>query len=146
MNPRATSIRSSPSTFWAYSKTSTPPGSRSFSRLTIVHCSTSARAESSCSTRDAPLTCPRDSIPDPSKPSLVSRPWVWRQRGVPHEGPTGMTILERALRGIKSDVRAHLLSVFSVGVAFVCLVLTLLVLINVEHVQKRWESIGHLSV
>jgi cell division transport system permease protein len=57
-----------------------------------------------------------------------------------------MTILERALRGIKGDVRAHLLSVFSVGVAFVCLVATLLVLINVEHVQKRWESIGHLSV
>ncbi len=57
-----------------------------------------------------------------------------------------MTTIERALRGIKSDVRAHLLSVFSVGVAFVCLVATLLVLVNVERVHERWESVGRLSV
>jgi cell division transport system permease protein len=57
-----------------------------------------------------------------------------------------MTTIERALRGIRSDVRAHLLSVFSVGVAFVCLVATLLVLVNVERVHERWESVGRLSV
>lgn len=57
-----------------------------------------------------------------------------------------MTTIERAIRGIKSDVRAHLLSVFSVGVAFVCLVATMLVLVNVAHVHERWESIGRLSV
>jgi cell division transport system permease protein len=57
-----------------------------------------------------------------------------------------MTTIERALRGIKSDVRGHLLSVFSVGVAFVCLVATLLVLVNVERIHERWESVGRLSV
>lgn len=57
-----------------------------------------------------------------------------------------MTTIERAVRGIKSDVRAHLLSVFSVGVAFVCLVATLLVLVNVERIQARWASIGQVSV
>jgi cell division transport system permease protein len=57
-----------------------------------------------------------------------------------------MTTIERALRGIKSDVRAHLLSVFSVGVAFVCLVATLLILVNVERIHERWESVGRLSV
>jgi cell division transport system permease protein len=57
-----------------------------------------------------------------------------------------MTTFERALRGIRSDVRAHLLSVFSVGVAFVCLVATLLVLVNVDRIRDRWETIGHLSV
>jgi cell division transport system permease protein len=57
-----------------------------------------------------------------------------------------MTTFERALRGVRSDLRAHLLSVFSVGVAFVCLVATLLVVVNVEHVHDRWQSIGRLSV
>jgi cell division transport system permease protein len=57
-----------------------------------------------------------------------------------------MTTFERAFRGLKSDLRTHLLSVFSVGVAFVCLVATLLVVVNVEHVEERWRSIGRLSV
>jgi cell division transport system permease protein len=57
-----------------------------------------------------------------------------------------MTTFERALRGVRSDLRTHLLSVFSVGVAFVCLVATLLVVVNVEHVHDRWQSIGRLSV
>jgi cell division transport system permease protein len=57
-----------------------------------------------------------------------------------------MTTFERALRGIKSDVKAHLLSVFSVGVAFVCLVATILVLVNVERIEERWASVGQLSV
>jgi cell division transport system permease protein len=57
-----------------------------------------------------------------------------------------MTTFERALRGIRGDLKAHLLSVFSVGVAFVCLVATLLVLVNVQRIQDRWASIGHMSV
>lgn len=57
-----------------------------------------------------------------------------------------MTPFERAFRGIRSDLRTHLLSVFSVGVAFVCLVATLLVVVNVERVHERWQSIGRLSV
>lgn len=57
-----------------------------------------------------------------------------------------MTTFERAFRGVKSDLRTHLLSVFSVGVAFVCLVATLLVVVNVERVHDRWQSIGRLSV
>jgi cell division transport system permease protein len=57
-----------------------------------------------------------------------------------------MTTFERALRGVRSDLRTHLLSVFSVGVAFVCLVATLLVVVNVERVHDRWQSIGRLSV
>ncbi|HMA93242.1 MAG TPA: permease-like cell division protein FtsX [Polyangiaceae bacterium] len=57
-----------------------------------------------------------------------------------------MTTFERAWRGIKSDMRAHLLSVFSVGVAFVCLVSTLLVWVNVDRIHARWESVGRLSV
>lgn len=57
-----------------------------------------------------------------------------------------MTTFERAWRGIRSDIRAHLLSVFSVGVAFVCLVSTLLIWVNVERIHGRWESVGRLSV
>lgn len=57
-----------------------------------------------------------------------------------------MTTFERALRGIRGDLKAHLLSVFSVGVAFVCLVATVLVLVNVQRIQDRWASIGHMSV
>jgi cell division transport system permease protein len=63
-----------------------------------------------------------------------------------HEEQATMTTFERALRGIKSDVRAHLLSVFSVGVAFVCLVATILVLVNVQRIEERWASVGQLSV
>lgn len=57
-----------------------------------------------------------------------------------------LTTFERALRGAKGDLRTHVLSVFSVGVAFVCLVVTLLVVVNVMRVQERWESVGRLSV
>jgi cell division transport system permease protein len=57
-----------------------------------------------------------------------------------------MTTFERALRGMKGDVRAHLLSIFSVGVAFVCLVSTLLVWVNVERIHQRWQAVGRLSV
>jgi len=57
-----------------------------------------------------------------------------------------MNALARAVRAMKSDLEVHLLSVFSVGVAFVCLVAALLVVVNVQHVQDRWQQLGKLSV
>lgn len=57
-----------------------------------------------------------------------------------------MTTLERAWRGGKNDWRLHVLSVFSVAVAFVCLASALLVLVNVNRVQGRWSSTGRASV
>ena len=47
---------------------------------------------------------------------------------------------------MRSDIEVHLLSIFSVGVAFVCLVTAMLVVVNVQHVQNRWQHIGKLSV
>lgn len=57
-----------------------------------------------------------------------------------------MNTLDRALRGVRNDWRLHLLSVFSVSVAFVCLVAALLVVVNVDRVHHRWQDIGRLSV
>jgi cell division transport system permease protein len=57
-----------------------------------------------------------------------------------------MNAFERAFRAMRSDLEVHLLSIFSVGVAFVCLVTALLVVVNVQHVQDRWQHIGKLSV
>src|SRR5262249_54851690 len=52
----------------------------------------------------------------------------------------------RAFRGAKNDWRLHLLSVFSVAVAFVCLTATLLAVVNVDRVRERWASFGRASV
>ena len=57
-----------------------------------------------------------------------------------------MTALERAWRGGKNDWRLHLLSVFSVAVAFVCLASALLVVVNVDAVRARWANTGRASV
>jgi cell division transport system permease protein len=57
-----------------------------------------------------------------------------------------MNAFDRAFRALKSDLEVHLLSVFSVGVAFVCLVTALLVVVNVQHVHDRWQQLGKLSV
>jgi cell division transport system permease protein len=57
-----------------------------------------------------------------------------------------MTPIERAWRGTKNDWRLHVLSVFSVAVAFVCLAAALLVVVNVNHVRERWASTGRASV
>ena len=57
-----------------------------------------------------------------------------------------MTSLERAWRGGVAEWRLHALSVFSVGVAFVCLGAALLLVVNVEAVRERWSSIGNVSV
>ncbi len=57
-----------------------------------------------------------------------------------------MTPLERAWRGSKNDWRLHLLSVFSVAVAFVCLAASVLVVVNVHGVRARWAETGRASV
>jgi cell division transport system permease protein len=57
-----------------------------------------------------------------------------------------MTVIERAVRGAKNDLRLHALGVFSVAVAFVCLGATLLAVVNVEEVRERWASLGRASV
>lgn len=57
-----------------------------------------------------------------------------------------MTPVERAWRGSKNDWRLHLLSIFSVAVAFVCLASSVLVVVNVHGVQSRWAETGRASV
>jgi cell division transport system permease protein len=57
-----------------------------------------------------------------------------------------MTSLERAWRGARNDWRLHLLSVFSVAVAFVCLAASLVVVFNVYGIRQRWQSTGRVSV
>ena len=57
-----------------------------------------------------------------------------------------MTALERAWRGSRNDWQLHVLSIFSVAVAFVCLAATALVVVNVQDLKQRWESLGRLSI
>lgn len=57
-----------------------------------------------------------------------------------------MTSLQRAWRGGKNDWRLHLLSIFSVAVAFVCLASALLVVVNVDGLRDRWARAGRASV
>jgi cell division transport system permease protein len=57
-----------------------------------------------------------------------------------------MTALQRAWRGGRSDWKLHLLSVFSVAVAFVCLTAALLVVVNVSELRDRWARAGRASV
>jgi cell division transport system permease protein len=57
-----------------------------------------------------------------------------------------MRPLQRALRGAKNDLRLHVLGIFSVAVAFVCLAATLLAVVNVAELKTRWASLGRASV
>jgi len=57
-----------------------------------------------------------------------------------------MTPMQRAWRGTKNDWRLHVLSVFSVAVAFVCLAAALLIVVNVDQMRERWASTGRASV
>jgi cell division transport system permease protein len=57
-----------------------------------------------------------------------------------------MSPLDRAWRGSRNDWRLHLLSVFSVAVAFVCLGAAVLVVVNVDAVRTRWANAGRASV
>jgi cell division transport system permease protein len=59
---------------------------------------------------------------------------------------------ERAIRGLRtwragrSDLRLHLLSIFSLAVAFVCLSSALLVMTNIAAVRDRWSRAGRATV
>jgi cell division transport system permease protein len=55
-------------------------------------------------------------------------------------------MMERAFRAALAEFRLHLLSVFSVAVAFVCLSATLLVAFNIDSVRARWAETGRASV
>lgn len=57
-----------------------------------------------------------------------------------------MTPIERAWRGSRNDWRLHLLSIFSVAVAFVCLASAVLVVVNVNVIRSRWAETGRASV
>lgn len=57
-----------------------------------------------------------------------------------------MTMVKRALRAVLADLKLHLLSVFSVAVAFVCLAATLLVSVNIDAVRQKWAENGRASV
>lgn len=55
-------------------------------------------------------------------------------------------MMERVLRAIRADFRLHMLSVFSVAVAFVCLSATLLVAVNIDAVRGKWAQSARASV
>lgn len=57
-----------------------------------------------------------------------------------------MSPLERAWRGGRSDWRLHVLSIFSVSVAFVCMVASLVVVENVRSLCQTWAKAGRASV
>jgi cell division transport system permease protein len=57
-----------------------------------------------------------------------------------------MNALQRALRGGRHDWQLQLSSVFSVGVAFICLASALLVVANVQELRVRWSHEGRASV
>jgi cell division transport system permease protein len=57
-----------------------------------------------------------------------------------------MNAWQRALRGGRHDWPLHLGSVFSVGVAFICLASALLVVANVQELRVRWSHTGRASV
>jgi len=59
---------------------------------------------------------------------------------------TNMTPLERAWRGGRSDWQLHVLSIFSVAVAFVCMAAALLVVVNVQVLRDAWARSGRASV
>jgi cell division transport system permease protein len=52
----------------------------------------------------------------------------------------------RAKRGMLREWRLHLLSVFSLAVAFVCLGASLLVVTNLRAIEQRWAHAGRASV
>jgi cell division transport system permease protein len=51
-----------------------------------------------------------------------------------------------AWRAGRSDIKLHVLSVFSLSVAFVCLASSLLVVTNVDAVRERWSRAGRATV
>ncbi len=57
-----------------------------------------------------------------------------------------MNAWQRAVRGGRHDWQMQLSSVFSVGVAFICLISALLIVTNVDELRARWMHNGRASV
>lgn len=57
----------------------------------------------------------------------------------------GSTV-SRAFRNGKADWKMHVLSIFSLAVAFVCLASALLVVSNIDAVRQRWSRVGRSTV
>jgi len=57
-----------------------------------------------------------------------------------------MTPFQRAFRGGFGQWRLHVLSIFSVSVAFVCMAAALLVVVNVDGLRTAWARSGRASV
>lgn len=52
----------------------------------------------------------------------------------------------RAWRNGKADWKMHVLSIFSLAVAFVCLASALLVVSNLDRVRQRWARVGRTTI
>ena len=57
-----------------------------------------------------------------------------------------MSAAGRAWRGGRADWKLHVLSGFSLAVAFICLASALLVVFNLDAVRERWSRAGRASV
>ena len=57
-----------------------------------------------------------------------------------------MSMASRAWRGGRADWKLHVLSGFSLAVAFICLASALLVVFNIDTVRQRWSRAGRASI
>ena len=57
-----------------------------------------------------------------------------------------MSTASRAWRGGRADWKLHVLSGFSLAVAFICLASALLVVFNLDTVRQRWSRAGRASI
>lgn len=57
-----------------------------------------------------------------------------------------MTMLSRAQRGLRDDLRLHIVAVASLVVAFLCLGAALLAITNLSHMTTRWGQERNLSI
>jgi cell division transport system permease protein len=57
-----------------------------------------------------------------------------------------MTTFSRAKRGLRDDLRVHLVAVASLAIAFLCLGASLLAITNLSHMSKRWGESRNVSV
>ncbi len=57
-----------------------------------------------------------------------------------------MTMLSRAKRGLRDDLRLHIVAVASLVVAFLCLGAALLAITNLAHMTTRWGQARNLSI
>lgn len=56
-----------------------------------------------------------------------------------------MRAIERAVRGAKNEWRMHAVGALSTSVAFLCLAFALLLVTNLERLERRWQTAGQLS-